>query len=49
MRLGKTAEMLAAFQGFHTPRGDKKTRQDMQVIYQQFLSALGTEERENVL
>jgi len=29
--------MLAAFQGFTTPHGDKKTRQDVQVIYQQFL------------
>ena len=39
---GKTAGMLAAFQGFHTPHGGKKTRQDMQVIYQQFLSSVKT-------
>jgi hypothetical protein len=34
----KTAGMLAAFQGFHTPHGGKKTRQDVQVIYQQLLN-----------
>ena len=36
---GKTAGMLAAFQGFHTPHGDKKTRQDVQVIYQKLLGS----------
>jgi len=30
---GKTAGMLAAFQGFTAPHGGKKTRQDVQVIY----------------
>jgi hypothetical protein len=34
---GKTAGMLAAFQGFHTPHGGKKTRQDVQVILGQLL------------
>jgi len=29
--------MLAAFQGFTAPHGGKKTRQDVQVIYQQVL------------
>jgi len=36
----KTAGILAAFQGFHTLHGGKKTRQDVQVVYQQLLSVI---------
>jgi len=32
--------MLAAFQGFTTPHGGKKTRQDAQVIYQPLLNII---------
>jgi len=38
MWCGKTAGMLVAFQGFTAPHGGKKTRQDVQVIIEQFLS-----------
>jgi hypothetical protein len=36
----KTAGMLAAFQGFAASHGGKKTRQDVQVIVEQFLIGL---------
>jgi len=38
MRRGKTAGMLAAFQGFTASHGGKKTRQDVHVIVSQLLS-----------
>jgi len=37
MRRGKTAGMLAAFQGFTASHGGKKARQDVQVIVSQLL------------
>jgi hypothetical protein len=30
---GKTAGMLAAFQGFHTPHGGKNTRQNCKLFF----------------
>jgi len=36
--------MLVAFQGFTAPHGSKKTRQDVQVIIEQFLSLSLTED-----
>jgi len=36
--VGENRRNAYCFQGFHTPYGGKKTRQDMQVIYQQLLS-----------